>query len=161
MEGGAQASKTPGEWCVDQGQIHAQCWSTQKLSIDYVLWPPPTSHSWHYSKDIFFISLSLFNRERTPPRPQGQRPEPENRGVSLHTECALRNMLLVLDMLVYFFFLFFLLSGVSDWVAHLHDETVTLEKVRVLSPFRKVPISHWDLLCDERVGTEISLENDD
>lgn len=24
-----------------------------------------------------------FNRERTPPRPQGQRPEPENRGVSI------------------------------------------------------------------------------
>lgn len=42
-----------------------------------------------------------------------------------------------------------------------HDETVTLQQVLALSPFTKVPISHWDLLRDELVGTEISLENDD
>lgn len=27
------------------------------------------------------INVVLFYREKTPPRPQGQRPEPENRGV--------------------------------------------------------------------------------
>jgi len=31
---------------------------------------------------FFFVNMVLFSRERTPPRPQGQRPEPENRGVS-------------------------------------------------------------------------------
>lgn len=32
---------------------------------------------------IAYTKCVLFYRERTPPRPQGQRPEPENRGVSI------------------------------------------------------------------------------
>lgn len=55
----------------------------------------------------------------------------------------------------------FFLRGISYLVVHSHDETVTLEQVLALSPFTKVPLSHWDLLRDELVGTEISLENDD
>lgn len=46
-------------------------------------------------------------------------------------------------------------------MVHSQDETVTLEQVLALSPFTKVPLSHWDLLRDELVGTEISLESDD
>lgn len=37
---------------------------------------------------VHLLSCLCDFRERTPPRPQGQRPEPENRGVSARTSCV-------------------------------------------------------------------------